>query len=111
MKSAGTSWRAMLAETMTDLDMWIRPMVKPADGFEYYEMMPIYVDYILAVSHAPEGPMDALAELYKLKAGSAICQCSIWARISRRFSCRMAECVGHSLAGIMSRTRLSWFRI
>ena len=46
-KSAGASWRTMLAETMRDLkfqpshanpDVWIPPMVKP-DGFEYYEMV------------------------------------------------------------------------
>ena len=77
-KSAGASWRMMLAETMRDLkfqpsradpDMWIHPMVKP-DGFEYYEMVLIYVDDILAVLHTPKGTMDALAELYELKAGS-----------------------------------------
>ena len=44
-------------------------MVKP-DGFEYYEMVLIYVDDILCCSHAPKGTMDALAELYELKAGS-----------------------------------------
>ena len=77
-KSAGASWRKMLAETMADLkykptradpDVWIRPMVKP-DGFEYYEMLLIFVDDLLGVSHAPKETMDALAKLYELKAGS-----------------------------------------
>ena len=44
-KSSGAAFRTFLAETMdtmgyrpsyADLDLWLRPAVKP-DGFEYYE--------------------------------------------------------------------------
>jgi hypothetical protein len=59
LKSAGASWRATLAQELRDLgfvsttadpDVWIQAAVRD-DGFEYYEMLLIYVDDILAVSH------------------------------------------------------------
>ena len=49
----------MLAQTLMDLgykstkadpDVWIRPQTKP-NGFEYYEMILVYVDDILHISH------------------------------------------------------------
>ena len=48
LKSSGASWRAILAQSLTDIgytrstrvgpDVWILPAFKP-DGFEYYEMV------------------------------------------------------------------------
>ena len=59
LKSAGSSWRATLAEvlaglgfesTRADPDVWIRAAAR-SDGHKYYKMLFVYVDDILAVSH------------------------------------------------------------
>ena len=59
LKSSGAAFRALLAETLYDLnyrptkadpDVWLRPAVKP-DGFEYYELVLCYVDDVLCMSH------------------------------------------------------------
>jgi hypothetical protein len=59
LKSAGASWRATLAQalhdigfvsTIADPDVWIRPAACN-DGYEYYEMLLVYVDDVLAISH------------------------------------------------------------
>jgi hypothetical protein len=78
MKSSGAAWRALLATTLANLgfkssladpDVWIREAVRP-DGLEYYEMVLVYVDDILAVSHNTKEIMDKLSEIYQLKPGS-----------------------------------------
>ena len=65
----------MLAQSLTDIgytstradpDVWIRPAFKP-DGFEYYEMVLVYVDDILHLSHDTKPTMEALRKLYDLK--------------------------------------------
>ena len=75
LKSSGASWRAMLAQSLTDigytstradLDVWIWPAFKP-DGFEYYEMVLVYVDNILHLSHNTNPTMEALRRLHELK--------------------------------------------
>jgi Reverse transcriptase (RNA-dependent DNA polymerase) len=58
LKSSGAAWRNMLASSLMDMgykssladaDVWTKPNIKP-DGFEYYEMILVYVDDILVVS-------------------------------------------------------------
>ena len=75
LKSSGAAFRAHLAETLYDLnykptkadpDVWIRPAVKP-DGFEYYEMLLIYVDDVLCLSHDPAATMEGIQGTFKLK--------------------------------------------
>ncbi|KAI2506381.1 Reverse transcriptase (RNA-dependent DNA polymerase) [Fragilaria crotonensis] len=75
LKSSGAAFRAHLAETLYDLnykptkadpDVWIRPAMK-ADGFKYYEMVLVYVDDILCVSHDPKATMLGLQTTFKLK--------------------------------------------
>jgi hypothetical protein len=75
LKSSGAAFRAMLAQTIQDLgykstladpDVWIRPAIKP-DGFLYYEMLLVYVDDILHMSHDTEPTMHALQVIYRLK--------------------------------------------
>jgi hypothetical protein len=75
LKSSGASWRAMLAQSLNDMeykstradpDVWIRPAFKP-DGTEYYEMVLVYVDDILHLSHDVKPTMAALSKLYELK--------------------------------------------
>jgi hypothetical protein len=78
LKSAGASWRAALAEVLRDLgyestkadpDVWIRA-ARREDGFEYYEMLFVYVDDILSVSHAPKAAIEEITQFYKAKDGS-----------------------------------------
>ena len=75
LKSSGAAFRSHLAETLFDLnytptkgdpDVWIRPGIKP-DGFEYYEMMLVYVDDVLCVSHDPHPTMKGIQGTFKLK--------------------------------------------
>ena len=78
LKSSGASWRATLAGVLEDLgfestkadqDVWIRPAVRD-DGFEYYEMVFVYVDDILAVSHLARAVIDEITSYYKAKKDS-----------------------------------------
>jgi hypothetical protein len=75
LKSAGASWRATLAQALRDIgfvstiadpDVWIRPAARD-DGYEYYEMLLVYVDDVLAISHEPKVLIDAIGEYYKVK--------------------------------------------
>jgi hypothetical protein len=75
LKSSGEAFRAHLAETLHDLgysstkadpDVWIRPAVKP-DGFKYYEMLLVYVDDVLSISHDAEATMNGIRAVFKLK--------------------------------------------
>jgi hypothetical protein len=75
LKSSGAAFRAHLAETLYDLnylptkgdpDVWIRAATKP-DGFKYYEMVLVYVDDILCVSHDPKATMAGIQATFKLK--------------------------------------------
>jgi hypothetical protein len=75
LKTSGASWAAMLAESLAsmgykpteaDRNVWIKPSVKP-DGFRYYQMILVYVDDILHVSHDPNPGIEALRKLYVLK--------------------------------------------
>ena len=59
LKSVGASWRLELAQLLSDLgymsmkadpDAWIRKAVCP-DGYGCYEMLFVYIDDILSVSH------------------------------------------------------------
>jgi hypothetical protein len=78
LKLAGASWRATLAQalhdisfvsTIADPDDWIRPAARE-DGHKYYEMLLVYVDDVLAISHEPKVLIDAIGEYYKVKPGS-----------------------------------------
>ena len=78
LKSAGNSWRNALAEVLSDLhfestkadpDVWIRA-AKRDDGFEYYEMLLVYVDDILCISHKAEAVLFEVTAFYRAKEGS-----------------------------------------
>ena len=65
LKSSGAAFRAHLAETLDamgykpsykDIDVWLRPAVKP-DGFKYYEYILCYVDGVLSISADPKKTM------------------------------------------------------
>ena len=78
LKSAGFSWRSSFAQTLRDLkfestkadpDVWIRAAVRE-DGFEYYEMVFVYVDDLLIISQKPRAVLDSISEFYTVKPGS-----------------------------------------
>jgi len=79
LKSAGASWRAFFAQTLEndlgfkptrgDPDVYIRKQTK-GDGFQYYEMLLMYTDDILVLSHNTEPIMSAIANSFRLKEGS-----------------------------------------
>ena len=78
LKSSGASWASMLADslkslgykpTLADRNVWIKPGVKP-DGFKYYQMILVYVDDILHLSHNTNPVINALQASYTLKEGS-----------------------------------------
>ena len=52
--------------TKADPDVWIRPAIKP-DGFKYYEMLLVYVDDVLCISHNAEATITGIQETFKLK--------------------------------------------
>jgi hypothetical protein len=55
--------------TLADPDVWIQPAARE-DGYDYYEMLLVYVDDILAISHEPKVLIDAIGKYYKVKPGS-----------------------------------------
>jgi hypothetical protein len=75
LKSSGTAFCAHLVETLFNLNykstkanpgIWIQPGVKP-DGFKYYKMLLVYVDYVQCISHDPTASMKGIQGTFKLK--------------------------------------------
>ena len=78
LKSAGASWQAELARvlqdlgyelSMADLDVWIHKVVTNS-GHEYYEMLFVYVNDILSVSHKSQEAIAEITTFFKPKDGS-----------------------------------------
>ena len=55
--------------TQADPDIYRRKSRKP-DGEEYYEILLVYIDNMMACSHDPQAIMDDLALTSDLKEGS-----------------------------------------
>ena len=77
LKSSGAAWRSMFAEslrkmgwipTRVDSDVYRRRAVKPS-GENYWELLLVYVDDCLVVSHDPKSTMMKIGEIYELKDG------------------------------------------
>ena len=78
LKSSGASWRSTLTGTLIDLgfqetyadpDVWRRSATR-ANGIHYYELLLVYVDDILLVSHDPKPTPLETGAFYELKEGS-----------------------------------------
>ena len=78
LKSSGASWCATLASsldnmgfqsTIADPDVWRRKAQKPC-RFEYYELMLVYVNDLMFVSHDPKPMLENIDKIYQLKEGS-----------------------------------------
>jgi hypothetical protein len=79
LKSSGAAFRSKLAGVLSDLnyrpsladpDVWLKAAVKP-DGFEYYEMVLVYVDDVMVISHVPSNTIDGIKAVFKLKGDTA----------------------------------------
>jgi hypothetical protein len=79
LKSSGAAFRSKLAGVLHDLgyrpsyadpDVWLKAAVKPC-GFEYYEIVLCYVDDVMVISHKPQGTIDGIQAVFKLKGGKA----------------------------------------
>jgi len=75
LKTSGAAWRSTFSQklielgyksTRADPDIWLRADVKP-NGLQYYEMLLVYVDDILLISHQPSRTMLEIQQLYQLK--------------------------------------------
>jgi hypothetical protein len=67
-KLAGASWCVTLAHalhdigfvsTIADFNVWIQPAACE-DGYKYYDMLLVYVDNALAISHEPKVLIDVI---------------------------------------------------
>jgi Reverse transcriptase (RNA-dependent DNA polymerase) len=79
LKSSSAAWRALFSSTLHklgyvpskgDLDVYLRPAVKP-NGAQYYEMLLVYVDDILHITHHKtldqNETMREIGRIYQLK--------------------------------------------
>jgi hypothetical protein len=79
LKSSGAAWRNLFATSIVEMgyktsladpDVWIKANVNPKSNINYYEMVLVYVDDILCISHEPQVFMEEVARMYRLKEGS-----------------------------------------
>ncbi len=75
LKSSGAAWRSVFTESLRKMgwiptrinsDVYRRRGIKP-NGENYWELLLVYVDDCLAVSHDPETTMLKIGEIYELK--------------------------------------------
>ena len=76
LKSSGAAWRAMFStfieqnlkfkSTRIDPDVYIRRNNKES-GEPYYEMLLVYVDDVLLISHVPNDVMEKIASEFEIK--------------------------------------------
>ena len=79
LHSAGYSYRLHILECLkntlgyipckADPDVWMKPMIRPEDGFKYWAYILIYTDDCLAIGHDAEGMLKELDQYFKMKEG------------------------------------------
>jgi hypothetical protein len=79
LKSSGASWQSMLQQTIVealqfqptiaDPDVYRRCNWKPS-GEEYWELLPVYVDDILIISHEVKKHLEKLGTFYEFNLSS-----------------------------------------
>ena len=62
-------WKIGLKPTMSDPNVWIRAEMRPG-GYEYYEMLLVYVDDIMIFSHLVDEVSKQIGRFYKINEGS-----------------------------------------
>mmetsp|Transcript_37601 Transcript_37601/g.53010 ORF Transcript_37601/g.53010 Transcript_37601/m.53010 type:complete len:1380 (-) Transcript_37601:246-4385(-) len=79
LKSSGASFRNHLADCMRELgykpcqadpDLWLKPEVRPEDGFKYYAYALLYVDDILIIHHDGNRALKAVDKFFPMKPDS-----------------------------------------
>ena len=53
-----------------DLDIWMKRVVRPDDGFNYYAFVLIYVDNLVIIHHDTESVLRRIDKYFKLKPSS-----------------------------------------
>ena len=53
----------------TDLDLWLKPEIRPEDGIKFYSYLLCYVDDILCIYHSADSMLDWLNKFFPLKPG------------------------------------------
>ena len=75
LNSAGDAFRIHLEDCMDhlvlfpcpdDLDLWVKPMVRPEDGFDYYACVLIYVDGVMVIHHDADIVLRKIDKYFKL---------------------------------------------
>lgn len=76
LKSSGASWRKMFKDhivqhldftpSIVDPDLYYRKAERP-DGTLYYELLLVYVDDVLAISHNPLSIMEGISSHFEIK--------------------------------------------
>ena len=51
----------------SDLDLWMKPMVRPGGVFDYYTYVLIYVNYVMVIHHDTEILLWQIDKYFKLK--------------------------------------------
>ena len=51
----------------SEIDLWMKPMVRPEDRFEYYAYVPIYADDVMVIHHDAEIVLCIMYKYFKLK--------------------------------------------
>jgi hypothetical protein len=79
LKSAGASFRNHLADCMqhlgwtsciADPNVWLKPEIRPEDGYKYYAYCLLYVDDILVIHHDAIRSLNEIDHFFKTKEGS-----------------------------------------
>ena len=76
LKSSGSDFWNHLEECMQhlvflpcsdDLDLWMKPMVRHENGFDYYAYVLIYIDDVMVTHHDTESVLRRIDKYFKLK--------------------------------------------
>ena len=51
---------------LSDLVIWMKSMVSPDDGFNYYAYVIIYVEYVMVVNHYADSVISIIDKYFKL---------------------------------------------
>ena len=62
-------WKIGLKPTMSDPNVRIRSEMRPGE-YEYYEMLLVYVDNIMIVSHLVDEVSKQIGKFYNIKEGN-----------------------------------------
>jgi len=79
LKSAGASFNRHISDCMRQLgyqpcladpDLWMKPVVRPDDGFKYFAYILLYVDDCLCIHHDAVTALQELDKFFQMKHGS-----------------------------------------